>query len=108
MPARPADSFYIEVASESEEFSDTIIPDGDTWEIEEFKGAAAYLDDTVVALIWDPAGANDLLACTHGDGATDLDISLTGDGVKVLRLALTNDTLVARELGATWQGRDVT
>jgi hypothetical protein len=105
---RPEDNFYLEVASESEEFSDTIIPDGDTWEIEEFRGNAAYLDDTVVSLIWDPAGANDLIACTHGDGTTSLDINFTGDGVKVLRLALTNDTLVARELGAIWEGRDVT
>ncbi len=108
MPTRPDDSFYMEVAATDEDFSDTIVPDGETWEIEEFAGNAAYLDDTVVCLIWDPAGGNDLLACTHGDDTIALDVAVLGDGVKVIRLALTNDTSVARIMGASWEARDVT
>ena len=80
MPARPEDSLYMEVAATTEEVSDTIVPDGETWEVDEFTGNAAYLDDTIVCLVWDPAGANSILGCTHGDAKSDLDgnIFITG------------------------------
>ena len=87
----------------SESF-DQIIPSGETWCIRSFIGSAAYLDDTTAALVWDPAGAYEILASTHGDAAADLERNLTGDGVKTLSIILTNDTNTPHLLGASWKG----
>ena len=96
-----------EVAALSEEIDDLIIPSGETWEVFAFTGAAAYLDDTAACLIWDPAGANKILACTHGDGTFEPIELVAGDGAKVLRISLQNDTNTARVLGGDWKARRV-
>ena len=94
---------FLEVAALTEEILDTIIPDGETWQIREFSGTAAYLDDTAACLLWDGT----LLECTHGEKQSSIDEKLVGDGVKVLRISLQNDTNTARVLGATWEGRSI-
>jgi hypothetical protein len=99
------DKLTMEVAALSEETSDTLIPNGEVWQIREFVGTAAYLDDTAACIIWDPAGTPEILDCTHGDKTADLDEQLTGDGVKVLRISLQNDTNTARVLSGKWEGR---
>lgn len=96
---------FLDVAALSEEVADTVIPNGETWEVRRFQGIAAYLDDTAACLIWDPSGSNDLLGCTHGDTVLDFAFSCVGDGVKVLRISLQNDTNTARVLGAQWEAR---
>jgi hypothetical protein len=98
---------YVEVGALSEETHDTIIPNGETWQIREFTGTAAFLDDTASCIIWDPAGVNQILDCTHGEKQSFIDEVLTGDGVKVLRISLQNDTNTPRVLGGTWEGRSI-
>ena len=99
------DRYYTEVAALTEETKDTIIPNGEVWQIREFAGTAAFLDDTAACLIWDPAGANELIDCTHGEKTSELDEKLTGDGIKVLRISWQNDTNTPRVLGGSWEGR---
>lgn len=99
------DSHYQTVTALSSASSDTIIPTGETWRIVKFVGNAAYLDDTVVSLVWDYGGAGErILAASHGDSEVLLDESLVGDGVKKLSLVLTNDTASGRILGGQWEG----
>ena len=96
---------YKDVAALDEETKDTVVPNGEIWEVVEFVGASCYLDDAVVCLIWDPAGDNEIVACTHGDTKNEPFYKVTGDGVKVFRIALTNDTNQARVLGAKWDAK---
>jgi len=97
----------IDVEGLSEEVADTVIPNGETWEIFNFKGAAAYLDDTAACLVWDPDGTPVVLACTHGDGDFEPEFSCAGDGVKVLRISLQNDTNTIRTLYGAWMARKI-
>jgi hypothetical protein len=100
------DKLYVEVDALSEETKDTLIPNGETWQIKEFAGSAAFIDDTVSCIVWDPAGTPRILDCTHGEKKTgNLNEMLVGDGVKVLRISLQNDTNTARVLGCKWEGR---
>lgn len=103
------DSYYVEVAALTEVSSDTVVPNGETWEVMLFDGSAAYLDDTTVSIVWDYGGAGEtILAATHGD-VQDRTIveQVTGDGVKKLSIVLTNDTSAARVLGAHWEAQKV-
>ena len=100
------DRVYADVPASSETVSDTIIPTG-VWEIQSLIGSAAYLDDTIVCVIWDPAGTPQILGCTHGDADNTPNVPVTGDGVKVLRIALTNDTLDPRIMGASWIAKKI-
>ena len=100
-----SDSKYADVAALSMVAKDTTVPNGETWEINLFQGSAAYLDGTDVCLIWDPAGADVILACTHGDTRSSLFKKVTGDGTKVLRIELTNDTDTPYIMGAAWEGQ---
>ena len=101
------DNLAADVGALSEETADTLIPDGETWEVFTFRGAAAYLDDTAACLIWDPDGTPELLACTHGDGEFEPEFSCVGDGTKVLRISLTNDTNTGRVLSGEWKARKI-
>ena len=99
------DSIYKEVASLDEDSSDSVIPSGEVWTIRKFVGAGAYLDDTIVSLIWDYGGAGEeMLASTHGDATIELLKELTGDGTKKLSIVLTNDTNSAHVMGGQWEG----
>ncbi|MEE9358889.1 MAG: hypothetical protein V3U85_00245 [Hyphomicrobium sp.] len=102
------DSLFADVAAESEQTKDVIVPNGETWRIRQFDGAAAHLDDTVVCIVWDPAGTNEIFACTHGDSHMLLDEPVVGNGVKVIRISLQNDTLVPRVMGVRWEAKKVT
>jgi hypothetical protein len=97
--------YFTEVDALTEETHDTLIPDGETWQLISFVGTAAFLDDTAACLIWDPDGVNTLLECTHGEKTSAIDEQLVGDGVKVIRISLQNDTNTARVLGCKWEGR---
>ena len=96
-----------EVAATAEVISDTVIPNGETWEITRFAGSAAYLDDTIVCLVWDRGGGGEeIITCTHGDQNLEFSeesIQRTGDGTKKLALVLTNDTGVARIMSGCWE-----
>lgn len=98
-------SKFSDVPALDEVVDDFVIPNGELWEIRKFQGSASYLDDTAVSLVWDPAGAAEILACTHGDSSYNLGAQVTGDGTKVLRLVLSNDTNVARIMGGAWEAR---
>jgi hypothetical protein len=98
---------YAEVDALSEETHDTVIPNGETWQLLSFVGSAAFLDDTAACLIWDPDGTPTILECTHGEKESKIDEQLTGDGVKILRISLQNDTNTARVLGCKWEGRNL-
>ena len=96
-----------EVAASSEAISDTVIPDGETWEITRFAGSAAYIDDTIVCLVWDRGGGGEeIITCTHGDQNLEYNeeaVQRTGDGIKKLAIVLTNDTGVARIMSGCWE-----
>lgn len=94
---------FTSVASYDSEQLDTIVPSGETWKVVRFVGSGAQVVGTVVKLVWDPAGANDIIAATHGDLTIGLDVDVTGDGTKVLRLLLENDTGNIETLGGQWE-----
>ena len=100
-----SDTLYKDVAGLSEVTTDIVVPNGEIWLIHKFTGAASSHDDTAVCVIWDPAGVNEIVTCTHGDATHDINKKVTGDGVKVIRLRLTNDTSSARIIGGSWEAK---
>ena len=99
------DQLFMDVEGLTEETSDLVVPDGETWDIRHFSGSAAYLEDTTVCIVWDPAGTPQILDCTHGDKSGPVSFQAVGDGVKVIRISLQNDSNIPRVLGAAWEGR---
>lgn len=100
---RVSDSHFASVPGGTSVNSETLVPDGETWEISEFVGSAAYVDNAEVKLCW---GA-ELLASTHGDARIELDRQIVGDGVTKLCIVLDNAAANARSLGGQWRGRKV-
>lgn len=97
------DTYFAEVASYDSAQRDTVVPNGETWVLVSFTGSAAQVPGTVVKLIWDPAGANELVAATHGDASLLLSKPITGDGSKVIRIKMENDTGNAETIGGQWE-----
>ncbi len=101
-------SHFEDVAANSVITHETVLPDGAEWEVYEFTGAAAYLDNAEVRLVWDYEGAGEtLLASTHGDGRVDLAKKLVGDGTKKLAIVLSNATNGAHSLGCVWKAKQL-
>jgi hypothetical protein len=100
---------YLSVGAEMEEAFWEVIPDGDTWELDFFRGNAGYDANTSVAVVWDyEGGSPTIVVNTHGELEQSLDgISFTGDGVKKLGLVLINNLPEAIVLGAEVKGRKV-
>lgn len=99
------DTYFTSVASYDSEQSDTVVPNGETWLIVGFTGSAAQVPGTVVKLIWDPAGANETIAATHGDVSMVLAKPVTGDGSKKVRILLENDTGNVETIGGQWEAQ---
>lgn len=102
------DRFYKDVAAYDDAQSDTVVPDGETWEVVRFHGNGAYLDDTAAELWWDKGGSEEaLLAATHGDADMLVEAMVTGNGTRKLSIILTNDTSSAHVLGGRWDANEV-
>ena len=82
---------------------DFVVPDGETWDVARFEGSGAYLSDAEAMLVWDPSGANEIVAATHGDADLALDFRVVGGGGKVLRIVLDNATTLAHTLGVVYE-----
>jgi hypothetical protein len=102
-----ADLLWTEVGPTGVASKEQVVPNNETWEIIHFIGAAAFLDDTEVRIVWDYGGAGEtILALTHGDLNTSLSMKVTGDGVKKIALVAINDTLTTRALGGSYEAVD--
>ena len=100
-----SDQLFADVNGNTVQTSETVVPVGETWEVQKFVGAGAYLSDVEVKLIWDYGGASpEILASTHGDANIVMARQLVGDGVKKLALALENDTAAQHTVGGLWEG----
>ena len=103
-----SDHNYGDVAANSETEHDEVIPSGETWRLKLFTANGAYLDDTLVCLMWDRGGDDEeLLAASHGDASIPMGKELVGDGAKKLTIVLTNDTSSAHVMGGRWDAEVV-
>ena len=107
-------SYFVTVDANGGELTKTWeVPDGVTWLITDFVGAAAGgASETVACLVWDYGGSEDrIVRCTHGD-LVDRSVvdSVTGSEVspgvlRTLSIVLRNDSAAAHPLGASWLGK---
>lgn len=98
--------FYRSVSAASSQNDDYVVPSGKTLNLTQVGGNASAVPSTEVAIIWDPAGANELIYMTHGDGIVNIaSKNLAGNGTKVLRIRLINDQLSSDSLGGFWKGQ---
>ena len=77
------------------------IPDGETWIIEEYCGAAAYNTDVLVKVEFDGG----LLFCTHGEFHKNGGEEYTGDGSKQIIISLINDSINDETMGCCYRAR---
>jgi hypothetical protein len=96
---------YETVSSYDSSYDDYVPDNGEELEIRSFTGAAAYLDDTTVKLVWDRDGTPEIIVATHGDVHILMAHKLTGDGSKKLSLVLENDTSSAHVIGGSWEAK---
>ena len=81
------------VESGTQDDLDTIIPNGETWEIISWVGSADPTRDTEVCIVWDRGGAGEeKVVLTHGSTVSNVGREFTGDGVKKLSSCLINDS----------------
>lgn len=101
-------SHFKEVAANSEDADEWIIPDTEQWRVRSFHGDSSFESETVVCLVWDRGGEGEkILAATHGSSSLRLEENLTGDGVIKLELVLKNDAGTARTLGGQYEARKI-
>ena len=96
------DEAFESVAAYSTTTRDQVIPNGETWQVSEFQGSAAYSPDASAKVIWDRTGTPDVLASTHGDATFILMRNCAGDGTKKLSIVLDNQTANEQLLGGKY------
>ena len=83
-----------DVTNGTESSDDYVPPDGKKFYILEMHGSAAFSKNSVVKLIWDYGGADNVIWSLKGDGHTPDsfrgELIATGNGVKKLSLVLDN------------------
>ena len=96
---------YVSVLTRTIAVEESVIPDGERWEIQRFIGNGAYLPNVTVSLVWDRGEpGEEILAATHGDAEIDVLRVLVGDGVKKLEVVLQNDSNEGQTIGGSWTG----
>jgi len=94
-------SKYASVPAMSSVTLDHVVPDGETWDVMQFRGAAAYSSDVEVAVLWKAGTADEeVIAVTHGDAEYPAEHRLIGDGQLILRVVLDNATSLEHTIGA--------
>lgn len=97
--------FYKNVAASTSEASDYIPADGERLLLVNVGVSSSSVPSTVVCILWDPAGDNEVIISGHSETAQrDVDIELIGDGIKILRMCLVNDLTEPTYMGAFAQG----
>lgn len=103
-----SDQYFKEVSAYTQSAKETVIPDGETWQIQLFIGSAAYLAETVAKLVWDFGSANaEVISSTHGDAAIPVVKTLVGNGSKKLAIVLCNESGNAQTLGGAFEGKKI-
>ena len=98
------DRFFKSVAANTTDTQDYTVANGDVLRIGVAYGQAGMSPDTAVAVIWDEAGADTMLFCSHASGIDEyVDFTVTGDGTKKLTLKLINNQGTADLLGVGWR-----
>ena len=77
-----------------QEIAETVIPgNGKKIYIEEFYGSAAFTSNSVVRIVWDYGGNDEILWSIKGEGQMPFKINRTGDGSKKFALVCENGEL---------------
>lgn len=97
--------FYKSVSANTSEVDEFTPPSG-TYYLSELGGNAGLSPDTVVTIIWDYGGSEEILYCIHGSGEQNVEIELDADGTKTLAIKLINDQSTDDFLGGFWTGSD--
>lgn len=96
--------YYKEVDANTEDSSDFIIPDGETWEICFWNGSANAYRETHVCIIWDYDGASpEILSITYNSEKRYIHRQFVGDGSKKLAIVLVNDSPNSERLGGEFE-----
>jgi hypothetical protein len=70
--------------------------------------SSSAIPDTLVCIIWDPDGDNEIIVSSYGEVyQTNVEVQKVGDGVKKVRICLQNDLTEPAYLGAFWQGTTI-
>lgn len=97
---------YYKVLGANSSETDEFIPPSGTYYISALGGSSSASPDTLVEIIWDFGGTEEILFATHNDSNQNVNIELPGDGAKILAIRLTNDQGVPDTLGGFWTGSD--
>ena len=77
-----------------------VVPDGETWILQEVDGSGAG-QNAIVCILWD----GDILFCTISSLIMSFDRKLVGDGIKELKIVLDNGTDSSQPMGIRFNAR---
>lgn len=89
---------YQSVNADTSVNHDYVIPIGEILRLSEMGASSTTGTTTLVQIIWDPAGENQIILAEYGSTVQKTGLQFTGDGEKVLRIRLTNNGLVNSEI----------
>ena len=95
-----SNDLWLTVAANDLEEKVIVIPDGESWNIQEIDGSGAG-DNTASCLVWDST----ILFCTISSLNLQFNTTLVGDGVKELKIVLDNDTNASHPMGLRFSAR---
>ncbi len=98
-----SDSLFKQLAANTTEFKNKVIPAGETWEVLSFHGSGAYVTETEICLVWAPGSPDEeIVAATHGDAKFIVNRQFEGDGQKALSIHISNQGEKPQALGGAY------
>lgn len=105
--ADKSERYYKSVAKFTEDSHDVVIPDGETWTLQEWTASVSDGRKTFASIIWDYQGTSqEIISVAYSSVPTEkIGIDITGDGVKKLSIVLVNDSSSDEIIGASFCAR---
>jgi hypothetical protein len=89
------------------DWTDVIVPNGETWVVRGAEAAGPDLDGTNMAIVWDRTGTPEVLFLSYGTSSQAVEKSVVGNGTKRLSIRLQNKSLLALDLFCRYHAEKV-
>lgn len=105
--ADKSERYYKSVAKFTEDSHDVVIPDGETWTLQEWTASISDNRKTFATVVWDyQGGSEEIITVAYSSTSSEqIGMDITGDGIKKLSIVLVNDSSNDEIIGASFCAR---